>query len=796
MGKPMKSRILGIVLALSLLAMVFPAVSTHAAVYYTGSVVTTDNAGTAKDLFFRGDPVYVNVELKQDGIPYSGSIRVELQRTTDGAVVSSFTATTNNPDVGWYNSSGTGWSLSTWSWFDGDLMTYDVVVYYTGGGWSDEIARQPIVVKMVDLWLDPEDGPYYPGEQVTINFVTTHTTEVFYVQVVDSSFATLVNWTGQVALEGWWSTVWTIPSDFPDGAFQLHVREAGTNSSWDHVHFDVQKYVLMISPDRDNFLPGETAKITYAVYDTASMTPYVGVTITYSASWQNSSGNWTWQNDTLSGTEGTQEFVIASDIAWYSDVEILYWANESDERSYDSTVWLYIAELSADVTVNDGPYMPGDMVVIDVDAWIGGDAMPGAAVDIQVIWNGSAIVAYGAVGLSTDLAGQAIHTFKLVSNAVVGTYLVNATISKAGVTVNRMGNFMVEWDGDMIVTFDKAYYNSGDNILAKFRTVWNNEEVTGYAIAFVVYTSMGILRTGNTNGTEATIAIPADYSGVVSVMAAVNINGWILEGSANVNVNFASVVLTAANAYYRSGEAVTFNYEIITTLENATLEWEITDADDVRVATGTPAFASEGAFSYDVPDMNPSESYTAELIVKNPAGGYITADATVWIIAEYELMVWAGKSSYSSGEFAPGQTVKLHYAINSYVYEHLSVYGLVVYTSWNPSSMTFQVTEATGTIDIEIPDDAPTGDMGIQVWLYDPIADDDLDSDFTTVAVNNKLSAWDKSLGGMSAIDMLLLILIVLLMLLLIIVPFLKGRMGGEKAAPAAPPMTPPPPSP
>jgi len=793
MGKPMKSRILGIVLALSLLAMLIPAVSTSAAVNYTGSVVTTDNAGNAKDIFFRGDPVYVHVELKENGVPYSGSIRVELQ-IADGSDVSSFTATTNTPDVGWYN--GTA-SLSTWSWFDGDLMTYDVVVYYTGGmGW-DEIARQPIVVKMVDLWLDPDPNtnPYYPGEQVTINFVTTHTTEVFYVQVVETGnyASTGVNWTGQVALDGWWSTVWTIPANFADGNFQLHVREAGTNNSWDHVHFSVQKYVLMISPDRDNFLPGETARMTYAVYDTMTMTPYVGVTITYSASWQNSSGNWTWENSTLAGTEGTQEFTIASDIAWYSDVEIVYWANESDERSYDMTVWLYIQELAADVSVNAGPYMPGEMVVVDVDAWLGSDDLPGASVDIDVIWNGSAIEAYSASGLMTDLNGQATWTFTLVPNAVVGTYLVNATISKAGVTVNRMANFMVEWDGELIVSFDKAYYNSGDNIVAQFKTVWNNEEVTGYAIAYVVFISTGILKTGNTNGTEATIPIPADYSGNVEVEASVNINGWILEGSQDVDVNFASVILTAAASYYRSGEAVTFNYEIITTLENATLEWMVVDDDGVKVASGAPAFSSSGSFSYDVPALNPSVSYTAELIVKNPAGGYVTADATVNIVASYELMVWAGKSSYASGEFKPGQTVSLHYAINSYIYEHLAVYGLVVYMSWTSSPMNVQVTDPEGTIDIEIPSDAPTGDMGIQVWLYDPIADTDLDTDFTTVAVNNRLSAWDKSLGGMSAIDMLLLILIVLLMLLLIIVPFLKGRMGGQKAAP---PASPPPPSP
>ena len=129
MGKPMRNRILSIVLALSMLVTGAYALTVSASVTYTGSVITTDNAGVPKDMFFRGDPIYVNVELKQYGVPYSGSVNVQLVRTTDAAVIYSFTRTTNNPDVGWYNSSGTGTSLWSGAGFSGDTMTYDVVVW-------------------------------------------------------------------------------------------------------------------------------------------------------------------------------------------------------------------------------------------------------------------------------------------------------------------------------------------------------------------------------------------------------------------------------------------------------------------------------------------------------------------------------------------------------------------------------------------------------------------------------------------------------------------------------------------
>ena len=54
MGKPMKSRILGIVLALCMVGAMYAAFPVSAEVHYTGSVVTTDNAGVAKTTFFRG----------------------------------------------------------------------------------------------------------------------------------------------------------------------------------------------------------------------------------------------------------------------------------------------------------------------------------------------------------------------------------------------------------------------------------------------------------------------------------------------------------------------------------------------------------------------------------------------------------------------------------------------------------------------------------------------------------------------------------------------------------------------
>jgi len=801
----MRNRILGIVLALSLLAMVLPALPTSAAVHYTGSVVTTDGTGAAKNLFFRGDPVYVNVELRYDGALYDGQIRVELQRTTDGAVVSAFNDRTNDPAIGYFNSSAsvpTRW-LSTGSWFSGMAMTYDVVVYYTGGGWPDEIARTQVTVKNVGIWMDPPSSPYYPGEQVTITLVTTYQYDVLYVQVLNETGVTKMNWTGVVASAGWWSTDWLIPADFPDGSFTLNVRDAGTHAIRHQTYFSVQKYTLMVSPDRTYYLPTETAEIAYTVFDVETMTPYPGVEITFSATYVNVSGNQSWVNDTLIGSSGVQEFTIPADINLSSDVAITYWANETGTgRSYETTEWLYTGELMATLSLDDDYYMPGETVVVTVNALVTWQALPGADVDIAVERNGSVISAYGATDLMTDLNGVVTHTFKLDPNAVASTYIVNVTVSKAGASVTRMTVFNVAWSGSLVVHFDKEYYYSGDTVGLTFRTIWNGVEVTNYPIAFMVYSASGLMTTGATNTTEASFALPATFYGWITVEAVVNIDGHMIYGSGATDVNFASIILTTEQNHYRQGETLTFSYEIQTSLENASLEWEIVDWDGVRVAEGAPAFAKSGVFSFDVPDTNPSREYTGTLTMKTTAGGYLTKSVSVTIMQDYELRIWADKSSYVSGEYKPGQTVTVHYTINTYTYDDLPVYKIVVSTSWEPMSQTFLVTEPSGELQIAVPDDAPAGWMGIDVAVFDPVDNSYLSGDETMVMVNNRLSAWDKSIGGMSAIDFTLLVLIIIMILLLIIVPFLKGRMGAPKAPkvpevktveqpPAPPPSTP-----
>jgi hypothetical protein len=796
MGKPMKNRILSIALALSLLAVVFAALPTSAQVNYTGSVKTTDDTGNLKDTYIQGQAVYVIVDVKYQGVWADEPILVRLETTT-GGVVSHFHTDSNDPAVGWYNSTTAAGhlTLATGAGITDDLTSYYVVVYRDGS--MEQIANTTIVVKKTGLSLDPDIGIYYPGQAVVAKLVTTSTTTMFYVHTVNATGVTTpnMNWTGQSATTGWWEYAFTLASDLPDGRYTMNVRDATTHAIMNHIHFNVQKYVFEVWADRDYYLPGMTANIQYVTMDVATFTQATGVAISYSAMWGNSSGNATWLNSTLTGSSGVQQFVIPTDIAMWLDVEIVYWANEST-RSASGSVTLDFAMLTGGVSITPaGILMPGETVATTVTAYLGvGDPLPGAAVDISVLANGTAIPAYGSTNLTSDLQGRVTHTFTLVDAAADGTYIVSAKITMVGFSTTAIGLFQVRSTGEIWVKLDKERYYGGDDIVATLTPLWNGKvvEVSNFGYAFMIDT--GVLVWANTSDTTVSATIPTDYYGDIEIGVSAYYNGIGIDGGDSSEVRFADITLTAQMNDYRPGDNLVFDWNIVTGASAGTLMYEITDSNEMLVRSDSPAFATTGSFSQLVPTVDAPEHYYVHMWMTTAAGGYADADLTVDMLNSHELQIWVEKSGYADGTYKPGQTVKLHYSIGAYVMEPLKSYILHVTTDYNPVGMDFILTDSVGTVEFALPDDAPAAEMGISATLIDPVTGP-VSSDTTAITVGGQLTGWDKSIAGMSAIDFSILLLLIIMILLLIVMPFLKGRMGAPKPV-EAPKVEPPPPSP
>jgi hypothetical protein len=801
MGKPMKNRILSIALALSMLAVVFATLPTSAQVDYTGSVRTTDDTGNLKDTYIQGQPVYVIVEVKTQSVWADEPILVQLETATGGSV-SSFTTHSNDPANGWYNSTTAAGHLTLWT---GSAITHDLtsyyVVVYRGTTPGIEIARTTIVVKKTGLWLDPISSPYYPGQPVVAKFITTSTTTMFYVHVVNATGVTVpnMNWTGQSATTGWWEYAFTLASDLPDGTYTMRVRDATThnimNGGSAHLTFFVQKYTFSVDADRIYYLPGMTANIQYNTKEVATFTQATGVSITYSAMWYNLTGNATWLNSTLAGISGVQQFVIPLDVNMSHTVHIVYWANESTRTASDS-VTLQFAMLTGTVSISPaGTLMPGETVAATVTAYLGGfDPLPGAAIGISVLANGTAIPAYGSTNLTSDLQGLVTHTFTLVEAAADGTYIVSAKITMVGFSRTVIGLFTVLSSGEIWVKLDKERYYGGDDIVATLTPLWNGKvvEVSNFGYTFSIDT--GVLLEGNTSDMTISATIPSNYYGTIGVDVDAFYNGNGISGGNGSTVRFADLTLTAQKEDFRPGDSLVFDWNILTGASTGILMYEITDSNGLLVKSESPAFATTGSFSQLVPAVDAPLHYYVHMWMTTDTGGYADARLTVDMLSAHEFKIWVEKSGYADGTYKAGQTVKLHYSIGAYVMEPLKTYTMRVATDYSSVVMGFILTDATGVVEFALPSDAPAAEMRIYAVVTVPGGSWSV-SDNTAITVGGQLTGWDKSIAGMSAIDFSILLLLIIMILLLIVMPFLKGRMGAPKPA-EAPKVEPPPPSP
>lgn len=803
MGKPMKNRILGIVLALCLLAVAFVAVPTDAAIYYTGSVQTTDDTGDSQDMYYRGDRVYVAVEAYYMGEPSTVDILVELV-SQSGTTVSSFYATTDDPDVGVYDS----WSALPTHWLTTNSLSFvsgvavgDVVVSAWDGWDYVEFDRAQIMVKDEGLTVSPDAWMFYPGETVTITLITAETVD-FYVEVVNETYDDIENWTNEEAVDGYWSIVWVIPSDTPDDVYMINVREESNHDIWYTYWMSIQMYQLLVDANRYNVLPGETVDIYYEVVEIATMTSYELVTLEWQAEWQNESGNYTYDDGTMPGSAGTWQFDVPTNIAPYSWIYLTFWANDTDDRVAETWVTLTIGPLMAELTLDDGPYVPGDTVSTEVyvsvfnDDYWSWDNLPGATVDVSVSFNDTDIPEYGVSGLVTDVSGTVSHDFDLSQNATQGAYIVTVTVSKLDYEVELMAVFSVGYTGELSVEFDKEYYYSGQIATFGFTAYWNNQEIQSESIFYLVYDDIGLVFTDNTTTGTGAYQINSTYVGGLWIEAVMNFDGYMLNGYAATDVEMADVVLTPSSSEYRPGDNVVFTYSIITEISTADLSYSIVDDMGVEVQSGDLSFVQMGSFNLTVP-AKPAESYTATVTMNDNLGHIVSDTATTWLATYHEINIWLISSSgFTSRAFEPGTTLTFGYSIDSYAGTDLEVYEIRIYNYGDDVNFRLLVTAADGEFTYQIPETALDGGYGVECDLYDPIANTYWDYDYVSYTVMKDQSTWDKSIGGLDVFEVMVLLLLALMIVVLIVMPFVKGRMGAPKKPKAEPAMQMPTPAP
>lgn len=797
----MKSKILSVAFALCMLSVVFTALPGEAAVYYTGTVQTTDIDGDSKDVFFRGDWVYVDVELFYENVHVDADILITLETQTGGERDSITDVSTDTTSTGYYNSSEAdpprGLNTAGFPMGVGNIAIADVVLYLDYVYYTEEVARAQVMIRTSDMWLDPDPSwPYSPGQNVTITMVTSNTEE-FYVQVLDEMGHDLIlPWTGQtVDATGTWTETFTIPVDAEDGEYVVEVRlDDPSDALWFDEYFHVAKFELILESQRWAVLPGETVSISYMVVDLATLALCTDVDVEWTAIWYDMDGDE--QTETgvaVPGYQGMLDFVIPAAINMTSDYTVHFWANDSDDRSIHDYYVFETGLLMADLWTNSNAYVGGEIVTITVEAVVGydfedSDALPDADVDIVVEKDGTVLTGYSVANLVTGVTGTVQHEFKLAADAEAGTYIVKADVSKAGFSVESMVVFVVQLEYGLMVELDKDAYYSGEVAHVAFTTIWGVDYIVGNSVFYRVSGSAGTILVGNSSTGSASFTVPADYVGVIGVYAITVVNDHGLVGEDSATVSKAFIAVAPALDVYSAGDTIQWDFRVITMMTMGLLSYIVVDDLGRTVASATlssvdTAFPASGSITYTVPTDDASEYYTVTVSLKDGYGNNAQASSTVYLKAEYRVDVWLVRDSgFVSRAFEPGDTVEFGYAISTNGASHMSLYKIRFYATTD-SSMNWYVMTAltTGTFKVTVPDNVPDGTYSLQAILYDGVSSAWLSSDGVSFGVLADQSLWQKEVGGMSVIDLTILLLIVLMIVLLIVLPFVKARMGRPK---------------
>jgi hypothetical protein len=116
-----------------------------------------------------------------------------------------------------------------------------------------------------------------------------------------------------------------------------------------------------------------------------------------------------------------------------------------------------------------------------------------------------------------------------------------------------------------------------------------------------------------------------------------------------------------------------------------------------------------------------------------------------------------------------------------------TAYRIAIFVTGDPIGLSVLVTDPTGDIEYTIPRETAVAYLDVDADLYE-LDGTFLDGDSTMFMVSNAESGWDRSIGGMAAIDFVLLVLLIIVIVMLILVPWLRGRMGAPKPPEPAPP--------
>ena len=641
---------------------------------------------------------------------------------------------------------------------------------------------------------------YVPGETMKIT-ITASPGDTFNLTILNyaqgSPSTTIPGQT--IGSSGVRVVSWPVPTNWADGnTYRVEIRYTGSAGLLDAYHFSIQEYYFGAWVGRGAYLPGDTVNVSWSatlIKDGSPAPPGAGVLQV----WDQAGTTALSSPLNFTASQGSFLFTLGTALPTNQRPRVYAWFNDTTGlRSAFTTTRFWIYGLGVLVQTDKGTYIPGDVVTVTLMTKASANpsnpslfdyAAPGVSVDVSVsnLSNGVPVAAYSTTGLVTDASGTLQYVFELAPSPATGSYGVDATATAHGVlTATDSTTFDVEPQPSLTVQvrLDKSQYVSGDILHATASVYQSTPTNLTYAWQVTDLSSGNVLASLAGGSFAYPYLIPTDYEGTLIVSVRVSDGlGHTVGAGVSAVVSFGYLSLTLDHTTFNPGDTITATFALVTNpgvVANPTYYWTVEDASHATVASGTTA---GGSASYKTPSLA-SSSYTFT-VTASANGRTVEQSATAAQNSGFYLSVTLDKDAY-----APGDVIHISYAITARGPSALPEayrFSMTLYGAAVGQAMT---TSASGSLNLAIPKDAPTGNLLLFVFESNTGA-----SYYTTVSVGivNPLMT---SFGGIPLYNILLTLLF-LVVLLAVILLWRRGGMGRAAGTPpgAAKPAAPPPPA-
>lgn len=558
---------------------------------------------------------------------------------------------------------------------DYTLMMYDA---------ADEVEFATHTFTIIGIGIDIEDE-YTQGQEMEIR-IESNVGQAVDITIEDDTGEDIedAGWTDQEFENDLWVEEYTIPDDVPDGTYYVVVYST-EGEELDRENFELKKYSLEATAEKDAYLPGDTVGVRYTVERLLDGSKAKNLdTVEYRIIYEDKEGDTNIEDSEEIPYDAHFEFDIPDDVEVPSRLGIDLWANGTeDNHPNHQQMSIDVGELNAIVRTDEEEYLQGQTMYVVTETYVSGPEAVSSVEDAQVTVDlkreGEFIEGYQSTA-RTDDSGEVVIPIHLSADISPGYYAVNVTAEKLDM-VAYPSEEEIEIKEDIknlniLLDREKDSYSPGENVNISYvvtkggNSVEANvryEVVRGFHSPWYQETRQVYEKKYATDGTIE-FDVPQNFNQDKELYLRVSAkldqettgHTWM-----EIPVFENELILNGDQNEYEGGETIGFEYELTRDDQTTSEIYKVIEEPDDQSDIIEMNEASDNQFDFQVP-THPAATYEVRLEVITADGVYLEESIELRRVSRLQLEISIETdSSYTTDVHEPGDEIEIRYKIRA-----------------------------------------------------------------------------------------------------------------------------------